>query len=321
MNSNTFSTADLAAYQAALERVVYYRWREPGFLRLTGEDRRDFLQRQSTNDVGMLAPDRAVTTVLTSPTARILDVLTLLDEGDSLGAITLNGRAAATAATLRGKIFFMDRVEVSDESANMGQIDIEGNNAAAFLAHFGLEPLDIDRAARVAWQGEQLWVIGRPGLVDKGCRLLAPVGVMNELVSWLEDKGAAGLSEVAREALRIEAGLPAAATELTEDYNPLEAGLAWTVAENKGCYTGQEVIARQITYDKVTRRLTRLRLDEEVQAPAKVFAEGRPVGQITSAAISPRFGPIALAYLKRPYCDQPGATVFVGERGISAQVQ
>ena len=73
------------------------------------------------------------------------------------------------------------------------------------------------------------------------------------------------------------------------------------VSGNKGCYPGQEVIARQLTYDKVTQRLVGLRLDEPVAPGGRLLAEGKPVGVITSAAVSPRFGAIALGVVKRPH--------------------
>jgi folate-binding protein YgfZ len=102
--------------------------------------------------------------------------------------------------------------------------------------------------------------------------------------------------------MRVEAGLPAAGAELSEDYTPLEAGLAAAISSTKGCYTGQEVLARQITYDKVTQHLCGLRLTRRAQPGGRVWApDGSPVGRVTSAATSPRFGEIALAVVKRPH--------------------
>jgi folate-binding protein YgfZ len=98
---------------------------------------------------------------------------------------------------------------------------------------------------------------------------------------------------------------------LTGEYNPLEAGLAWACADNKGCYTGQEIIARQITYDKVMRTLVGLVAAHPLTPGAEVMAEGRSVGQVTSAAHSPGLdAPIALAVVKRP-ANTPGTQVTV----------
>ena len=100
---------------------------------------------------------------------------------------------------------------------------------------------------------------------------------------------------------------------MTGEYSPLEAGLAWACAENKGCYTGQEIIARQVTYDKVTRVLVGLRSAALLAPGADVLAAGRAVGSVTSAAFSPALQtPVALAILKRP-AHEPGTVVTVGD--------
>jgi folate-binding protein YgfZ len=122
--------------------------------------------------------------------------------------------------------------------------------------------------------------------------------------------------------LRSEAGIPTGGQELIDEYTPLEAGLGWTISNNKGCYTGQEVIARQISYEKVTRHLAGLRLERPAQSGENLYSpeEDHQVGKITSAAISPRLGPLALAILRRPF-DEPGRRVTLGDpKGLSATV-
>ncbi len=109
------------------------------------------------------------------------------------------------------------------------------------------------------------------------------------------------LSPDSRHILRVEAGLPAAGAELSEEYTPLEAGMEHAVSGDKGCYPGQEVLARQVTYDKVTQRLVGLKLSEPVTPGKRLLAEGKPAGVVTSAAVSPRFGAIALGVVKRPH--------------------
>jgi folate-binding protein YgfZ len=130
----------------------------------------------------------------------------------------------------------------------------------------------------------------------------------------LQAAGARLISNETYHARRLELGRPAAGAELVEAYSPLEAGLAWACAENKGCYTGQEIIARQITYDKVTKTLVGLRLASAVAEGSDVTAEGRAVGTITSLAHSPALNaPIALAIIKRPH-NAPGTNLQVGDQ-------
>jgi folate-binding protein YgfZ len=127
------------------------------------------------------------------------------------------------------------------------------------------------------------------------------------------------LSPEAYEVRRVELGLPGPARELTEDYTPLETNLDAAISDSKGCYTGQEIIARQVTYDKITKRMAGLKLQAPVAAGAAVHVEGRGAGEVTSAVHSPNCGAIALAILKRPH-HAPGTAVTVGEEGTRGVV-
>ena len=111
---------------------------------------------------------------------------------------------------------------------------------------------------------------------------------------------------------RIEAGRPIPGAELTDAYNPLESGMAWVCADDKGCYTGQEIIARQVNYDKITKTLVGLVSDKALVDGAEVQADGRNMGTVTSAAYSPALGKfIALAVIKRP-ANELGTAVSAG---------
>jgi folate-binding protein YgfZ len=277
----------------------FYHHPTPGLLRIAGEHRRDFLQRQTSNDLRPLAPGRAIQTVLTSPTARILDVLTLIEAGENLLAITLPGRAEATARFLKSRIFFMDRVTVADESAAWQQVDVFDPDSAIKLV--GTIPAAGD-VAKTEWG----YVIGNGGLTDDGWRLLFPA----EMAVLIP--GGVVLTPQAYAAHQVECGHPSPAAELTEAYTPLETGLQALVSENKGCFTGQEVLARQVNYDKVTRHLAGIRLQAPVDVGTPVTVDGKAAGEITSSAVSPRFGAVALAVLRRPH-HEPGTAVMVGD--------
>jgi folate-binding protein YgfZ len=312
---------ELTGYDAALSGAAYYVRREGGYLRLSGSTRLDFIQRQTTNDVTLLSDDRAVTTVLTTSTARILDVWQMVQEDDSVGIITLPGNASSTASFLQGKIFFMDDVAVEDRSEAVAQIELIGPEIGSLLQDFGLpELLSPDQVCPIEIMGVGGRVVGQRANMG-GALLLVPSAGAQKVVAALEETGVVLLAPASVDTLRVEAGLPAPGTELTEDYTPLEVGLDYAISDSKGCYTGQEVIARQLTYDKVTRRLVGLRLQAPVSAGAVVSVEGRSVGVVTSYADSPRFGSIALAYVKRPY-HEPGVQAAAGEsEGVKAVVE
>lgn len=300
--------SELPGYQAALEGAAYFVLAGPGTLFLQGADRLAFLQRQTTNDIHRLAAGRAQLSALITPMARLLDVLRLFLDGETIGILTLPGHGANTARYFKSRIFFNDQVTLSDESANWAQIDLEGPHAAGILEKIGLQaPAEMDDL--VAHQS--LRAIAQRGLAGAGYRVLAPATALAEVLRSLQTGGAVALSAESQHVLRVEAGLPASGAELTGEYTPLEAGLEHAVASDKGCYTGQEVIARQITYDKITQRLVGLKLESPAQPGERLWVEDKPVGTLTSTAVSPRFGALALSVVRRPY-HQPGSELSLG---------
>ena len=303
---------DLKSYEAARSTAAFYVQPEAGTIRLEGPDRQPFLQRQSSNDLNRLAPGHSLVTVLTSPLARILDVLRLWEEPEGLFGITLPGQGVVTVRFLNSRIFFMDKVSVTDMSAEYAQIDLEGPQAARFVTSLGFErPPELDEVFSRDLDGDALRVAGLPGFAGVGYRLVVPAQAAPAVESALDEMNVPCLSDHVYQLLRVEAGLPAPRAELTEDYTPLETGLEWAVAEGKGCYTGQEVITRQMTYDKVTQHLVGLRLSSSAQPGERIWVEGKPAGIVTSAVRSPRFGEIALAIIRRPH-HQAGMLVHVG---------
>jgi len=288
----------------------YFIHTSPGLLQFTGQTRLDFLQRQTSNDLNALSSGKTIQTVLTSPTGRILDVLTVWQAGEALHALTLNGRGSATASFLKSRIFFMDQVNLVDLSEECAQIELLDDQLPGKLGWDQPDPgqvIDIDNG----------WLIGNGGLTDFGTRLIVRLESRDIIQSRLIDLGSDLLTPEGYSLERITRGLPGPEAELIDAYTPLEMGLASLVAENKGCYTGQEVLARQVNYDKITRQLTGISLADLALVGSPVLVVGKPVGEVTSSIQSPRLGPIALAVLRRPH-HQPGTEVSV--EGVSGKV-
>jgi len=273
---------------------------DAGFLILTDADRVDFLQRMTTANVAALRPGQAALAVLTSPVARIEFVFTVLCREADLWLLPAPGQADALTAKLRSQIFFMDKVKVRNASPEFRRWRLMGPQASALLSAAGLAAPESDDTFATA---ETLTILRQDRYDVPGYELLAPADDAEEISARLNNAGALPVTDFASYTnRRVELGRPAVSAELTGEYNPLEAGLTWAVADNKGCYTGQEIIARQITYDKVTKILVGLRSDTSLPVGADVLAEGRSVGTITSSGFSPGLGgPLALAVVKRPF--------------------
>lgn len=294
-------------YQAAKDSAAWFPLPLPGLLLFSGATRVDYLQRQSTNDLGLLVPGQAVPNVLTNPSGRILEVFTLLQLGEDIAMLTQPGHAPGLAAYFKKRIFFNDQVSVEDDSANWVQWELYGPQAPATLAALGFAAApSLDQLLAASIEGRPLYALGEEGRT----RLLLPAALAEHPAARLS--GLAPLSSAARELLRIEAG-QAGDPEFTDANTPFEVGLDRYVSASKGCYTGQEVLARQVTYDKVVRGLARLSAQAPMPAEAAVSREGKAVGQVSSAAVSPSQGPLALAVLRKPF--EPGDQVQVQSPG------
>jgi folate-binding protein YgfZ len=307
-------------YLAAHESVAYYRVPNPGFVLISGETRRAYLQRQTTNDIDLLSPTLALTTLLTAPNGHILEHYTLLDKGDAIIMLTQPGHGPGNAAYFQKRVFFNDQVVIQDQSADWAIIELLGPKSPELLAHFKLRTVPTyNEVIELNWRGIVLRIFGMPdfGAVPRS-RILIPANASSDFIAELVST--AEVTFNTREILRIEAGV-AGDPEFSAEATPFELGLEHLVSTTKGCYTGQEVLARQVTYDKVVRRLVRVQINEPLAPGLQLHVEGKTVGKVTSAAISPTLGPIGLAIIRKPY-DAAGGEVaaILDNRPIQAKV-
>lgn len=302
---------------AAWHDAVIWKGAGWGRLLVRGEDRLAFLQRMSTNDFRAVQPGMVLPTVFTTPTGRIVDWAHAWALEEEVLLLTSPGAGPTLLSWLRQYIFFRDRVRIEDGTDRWEALGLIGPRAAERL---GWEPGSSYRSQRIRVEAIEvfaaridfppaIWIIGPPDRIQA-------------LQEHLEEQGMLTVGEAAWEIWRIEHGIPAWGRELTEAVNPLEAGLRFALSFQKGCYIGQEVIARLEHYEKVRRRLMGLYLEEELPAEgARLEGEGREIGWLTSSVRSPRWGPIGLGYVLREYAE-PGRPVSVrsGERTIPARL-
>ena len=264
-----------------------------------------------TNDVRALHRGEGVYAAYLTPQGRMLTDLKIHHCGEYLLAGVEEGLAAELAERF-DRLIFTEDVRVSDVSADVAQIAVIGGEAAAVLAHaFTLEPLQPEQLTTLPVLGH-LEAAG--AMIARSDDLALPafdVFVKGEAydaaVQRLEEMGAVEGSAELFEALRIEAGRPVFGLDMTDDTIPLEAGLLdRAISTTKGCYVGQEIIIRVLHRGggRVAKRLVMLRFDRDVEAPpaagAALFHEGREVGRVTSAAVSPtQERVIALGYVHR----------------------
>jgi len=269
-----------------------------GRIIMTGRDSAALLQRLTTNDVLALQPNQGLQTVLTTPIGRIIDLLHVVKMGDALWVLTSPGQGPAVYSHLKKNIFFNDHITLTPAARSHRQVALYGVGATAFIAQ--LSGYDVSMVAQ--WHATGFDVAGADVLATAiaplaggGWRLLIPV-------AGVAACGLAGLPTLSDSMLnqwQVEAALPAYGHELSTDFIPLEAGLEQAISFKKGCYVGQEIIARMESRGRRAKQLSRVRLTALVATPAALTTDaGRDAGVVTRVVDSPRYGIIGLAYLK-----------------------
>lgn len=303
-------------YSAAHDGAVFVRL-DRGIIRGDGADRLDLLHRLSTNATSALEAGGETTTILTTDKGRILEVVRVLAFADHV-LLVLAGTDVEAVRTWLDRYTIMDDFRTSDVTAGHAIIGVYGGRARSTVSlAISPELPDAGGFRQSAVDGARVIVARDTRLGGAGgFILLVDASGAESVVARLRDAGAHELSHDTFEALRIEAGQPAPGRELSEKYNPLEAGLVQLVSFTKGCYIGQEVIARLDSYDKVQRHLVGLLVDGEPPEDAAELAVREAsgetaVGAVTSLAYSPSLGrTIALAYVRTQHA-VPGAEVWI----------
>lgn len=304
---------DAAALQAARSGVTICDRSHWGRIELLGRDRLSFLHNQSTNDFKRLKPGDGCDTVFVTSTARTIDLATAYVLEDSVLVMVSPNRHKHLLQWLDRYIFFGDQVTLTDLTDQTSTFSLMGSESNALLNQLGINAPVSTYASHhlVTLAGQTVRIAVGSGLALEGYTLITDRAAAADLWKLLTDAGATPLGDRVWERLRIEQGRPAPDHELTEDYNPLEAGLWQTISFDKGCYIGQETIARLDTYKGVKQQLWGIRLKGSVTPGTPITVGEEKVGTLTSLTETEQ-GAFGLAYI-RTKAGGAGLHVQVGE--------
>ncbi len=297
------------------DRVSFVDRSSWGLLQFTGAERLKYLHNQSTNKFDHLQPGEGCQTVFVTSTARTLDLATTYVTEDGVLAIVSPQRREYLMKWLDRFIFPFDKVKLEDISSEFGLFTLLGEKSNNLLQNLGLNSLiGQPEGTHQLLEIENIPVRVAVGsdLAIPGYNLIFKREYKEKLQEKLLENGVELISDREWEQLRILQGRPASDRELTEDYNPLEAGLWHTISFDKGCYIGQETIARLDTYNGVKQKLYGIKLDREVTPPLPVTIEEKKVGMLTSCTVTPD-GIFGLAYIKTKALAENISEVTVGE--------
>jgi tRNA-modifying protein YgfZ len=295
---------------------------ERGKLALTGAGTVGFLNGQVTNELIGLSSGEGCYAAFLTHKGKMLGDLRILSVGENAGELLLDTERCALQAlfdmirrfkvgydvelhkrTLESSLLSLigpDAEALATKAFSLDEAQLPASEHSHLLAHLGQTPVRLIRT-------------------DLGIDALFEAEALETVRDALETAGAILVSEAAAEIVRVEHGRPRYGIDLDESTIPQEAALnERAVSFTKGCYVGQETVARLYYKGKPNRHLRGLRLSEATEPGAPLALGERSLGSLGSSVLSPRFGPIGLALVRREA--EPGATVSVGEQGASAVV-
>jgi tRNA-modifying protein YgfZ len=295
-------------YAACTDGCALVDRSETGKLLLTGEQAAEFLDGQLSNDIATLEPGHGRYAALLTNKGRMLGDVRVLNTGE--GLLLLTERVALQALfdqVRRGLIGW--RAELHKRTLQLALFSLVGPRSEA-----------VATAAGLALPGPDEHDVAGPVVrTDVGLDVLPEAERAEEVRDALVAAGAIEAPEAVAEIVRVERARPRYGLDIDETVMPAEAGIVdRAVSFTKGCYVGQETVARLHWKGKPNRHLRLLRSAAPVAAGDAVHANDREVGRVGSAVVSPRFGPLALAIVRREV--DPGARVVVGAASVDAEV-
>jgi len=305
-------TVELDAQYRQLREECGLLVRERGFIDVLGPDGAEYLQGQVTNDVESVEVGEGQYAALLDRKGHMQADLRVLRVGAE--AILLDTEPAAMDAALRHlTMYSIGRdVQVVDATAERGSISLIGPRAVEIA---GTPPLPEFANEATTIAGVDVVAVGTRDGVD----LLYPAAERERVVAALSEAGAVEVSPEAAEILRVESGVPRFGAEMDTATMPAEAGIVEdAVSFTKGCYIGQETVARLHYKGKPNRHLRGLRLSGAAAPGAALRLGEKEVGTLGGAVVSPVLGPIGLAIVRREA--EPGVELAVGEDGVTAEV-
>ena len=297
-----------AEYIAGIEAGILLDRSHEGRLSLTGESRFDILNRISTNEILNMQSGEGRATIFTNANGRILDRVVAVNRTDeSLLVLTEPGRGGVIRDYLQRNIFFNDNAVITDLQPETHQFALHGPAADMVMTALSADADDCDVFHEIALDiaGKPVYAVRHKPLSHAHWKIIVSkvdaLNVWQHLLKIGKPYGLKPSGGLVYNALRIRSGVPAVGHELTQEYIPLEVGLWDEISFSKGCYTGQEIIARMESRERQARTVVSLKLHQQANVPADLFVDGKKAGRMTSSVVTPTGEIFGIGVLKLDY--------------------
>jgi folate-binding protein YgfZ len=301
-----------AQYRQLREECGVLDRSDRGKLLLKGSEAAEYLQGQLTNDIEALEPGDGCYAALLDRKGHMQADMRVLRLADDEIWVDTEPEALAAARRHLDMYKIGREVTLEDVSEERSILSLIGPRSAELA---GSAPLPEFTHEKLTIAGDECLAVGTAMGID----LIAASESREQLSAALAAAGAPAIDAAAAEIVRIEAGTPRFGSEMDNTTMPAEAGIvAAAVNFEKGCYIGQETVARLHYKGKPNRHLRGLRLSAPAGPGAALWLGEKEVGKLGGSCVSPVHGPIALAIVRREA--EPGAELAVGEDGVTARV-
>ncbi len=295
-------------YRAVRESAALFPRRDNELIEVAGSEREEYLDNLCTNRVAGLMPGEATRAFMLNPTkGRVLADFLVVATDDALWLDCESGCASTVEALLQ-RYYFGQDVEFRNQGDEWSIASLQGPLGGEILTRSGATlPTDpVGSHIETVIGSTAVRVVRWTDTGEVGFRVWTPRSGEETVKKTLVDAGAIEGDDDAWTVLQIEAGIAAFGRELTEETIPLEAPTENAVSHDKGCYPGQEVVARLWARGRPAKQLRGLRLETDQPPPPGTLLDGDDksgVARITAAGVSPELGSVALAFVHRDYCE------------------
>jgi folate-binding protein YgfZ len=296
----------LDEYRALLAGAGVIRRADRGRLLLGGTDRLSYLHGLLTQDVESLTAGQGRYAALLTAQGRMISDMRVFELGEKT-IVDLEVSLAPFIHEHLDKFVITEDVVIEDATSKLAQIGIYGPEASRIV-----------REATSDFSQNDPVVLHSDDLGVPGFDVIIATELAEAIMNSARQLGAIPVSHKTCDCARIEAGIPKFLVDMDTTTIPLEAGIEdRAISMTKGCYVGQEVIVRVLHRGggRVAKKLVGVKLEGEVARGDKLTSGEREIGVITSAVVSPRFGPIALGYVHRDFVEAGTSLLAIHDEG------
>jgi folate-binding protein YgfZ len=280
-------------------------WDAATIVQHNGPDTLDLLHRLTTKELLGVTEGHARRTALTSDKGRVVDVFLVAHVAENQLLLISDSPNSERMVSAIDYYTIIEDAELIDLSKTHTRISLVGPNARRVVEstlNTGIEP---DATATIAFGDDPVYMASDTSRGVEWVDVIYDTAIFSRLVGAFGNSGGVAVDAANFELFRIDKEIPGSDKEYGEHANPIEAGLLHLIDWDKGCYVGQEVIARLDAYDKVQRNVKVLQSNAPLEEGAKLTAESKPAGVVTSASKleSADGNFLSLALVRKAYLD------------------